>query len=371
LRRKAARNAVNFLGWNTNRRIIVIESDDWGSIRMPSKNVYNKFLSKGIPVDQSPYCRYDSLASEDDLKDLFDVLTSVKDSNNNNPAFTANTVVTNPDFLKIKESGYSEYHYELFTDTLKKYPNHSKCFNLWKKGIDEGIFYPQFHGREHLNVPLWLELLQSEHPDFLFAFENNCWGLSTDIYPRLRMSIQASLDIRNQSNLAFQKKSIIKGCELFENIFGYRSRSFIANNFIWSSSLNATLLKAGVKYLQGMKYQKMPLNGNKKRKMVRHYLGEQNKLGQYYLVRNCSFEPSQREAKFDNVGECMKDISNAFFWNKPAIISSHRLNYIGYLDANNKNQNLILLEKLLNKIVSTWPEVEFLTSNQLGDIIEK
>ena len=26
---------INIPGWTTNRKIIVIESDDWGSIRMP------------------------------------------------------------------------------------------------------------------------------------------------------------------------------------------------------------------------------------------------------------------------------------------------------------------------------------------------
>ena len=31
-------NLVNYNGWQTNRKIIVFESDDWGAIRTPSKN---------------------------------------------------------------------------------------------------------------------------------------------------------------------------------------------------------------------------------------------------------------------------------------------------------------------------------------------
>ena len=31
---------------------------------------------------------------------------------------------------------------------------------------------------------------------------------------------------------------------------------------------------------------------------------------------------------FDNVKHCLSQIDNAFFWKKPAIITSHRLNYI-------------------------------------------
>lgn len=29
-------NLLNIPGWHTNRRIVVIESDDWGSVSMPS-----------------------------------------------------------------------------------------------------------------------------------------------------------------------------------------------------------------------------------------------------------------------------------------------------------------------------------------------
>ena len=40
-------NLLNVPGWRTNRHIVVIESDDWGSIRMPSKEVYDKLLKEG------------------------------------------------------------------------------------------------------------------------------------------------------------------------------------------------------------------------------------------------------------------------------------------------------------------------------------
>ena len=80
---------VNFFGWRTNRKIVVIESDDWGSIRMPSKDVYNKCLKAGYPVNLNPYEKYDSLASKDDLEILFDLLSEFKDSNGRNPVITA------------------------------------------------------------------------------------------------------------------------------------------------------------------------------------------------------------------------------------------------------------------------------------------
>ena len=70
-------NLLNIPGWHTNRKIVVIESDDWGSVRMPSREVYEEFLRQDVRVDNDPYCRYDGLATKEDLTNLFDVLDSV------------------------------------------------------------------------------------------------------------------------------------------------------------------------------------------------------------------------------------------------------------------------------------------------------
>lgn len=37
------KNIINIPGWNTKRKIVVFESNDWGSIRMSSIDVYNHF----------------------------------------------------------------------------------------------------------------------------------------------------------------------------------------------------------------------------------------------------------------------------------------------------------------------------------------
>jgi len=48
--KKLIKNASNIPGWRTNRRIVVIESDDWGSIRMPSNDTHAKLVSQGLPL---------------------------------------------------------------------------------------------------------------------------------------------------------------------------------------------------------------------------------------------------------------------------------------------------------------------------------
>jgi hypothetical protein len=91
-------------------------------------------------------------------------------------------------------------------------------------------------------------------------------------------------------------------------------------------------------------------------------------LSQLYLTRNASFEPSSNNST-DPVNSCLHQIEIAFRWGKPAIISSHRVNYIKIIDPENASNGLRKLDLLLSKILLRWPEVEFLTSAELGNLI--
>ena len=67
--------------------------------------------------------------------------------------------------------------------------------------------------------------------------------------------------------------------------------------------------------------------------------------------------------------ECFNNINYSFLLKKPAIISSHRLNFMGGLNLKNREENLMLLEELLSNIIRKWPQVEFFSSDDLGNII--
>jgi hypothetical protein len=358
-------NLINFRGWRTKRKILVIESDDWGSIRMPSKFVYNRLKNSGINVDKSAYCKYDNLESSDDIENIANVLRKTKDINGNSPVITANTVVGNPDFEKIRNDNFRNYYFEPFLETYKRYGSNYNSIQTWNQVINEKLFYPQFHGREHVNVKLWFDLLRKNDPDFILAFNNNMWGLSNDVFPQMKISIQAAFD---NTDSEFQIESINSGLELFNQIFGFSSNSFIPNNFIWNMNLNKYLLENGVHYIQGMKFQIGLQNQFGKRKIYRHFTGDTNSLGQIYLVRNCSFEPSVNS---DTIEQALNEIRNSFFWKKPAILSIHRLNFMGGIDERNRVNNLNNFDTLLKGILIEWPDVEFLNSDQLGQLISE
>jgi len=366
-------NLINAFGSRTKRQIVAFESDDWGSIRMPSIVILNQLIAKKIDFDfDLGFDTIDTIESPSDLEHLYEILGSVRDKNNNAAVLTANCVVANPDFKKIKDSNYSEYHYELITETMARYYPQSNPLMLWKQGIDHGVFYPQFHGREHLNVQLWLNLLHNDLCGSREAFCRTVFSQLMRIPNDSREHVLSAYDYRDESEQRFIKNSINEGMRLFENLVGYRSTSAIAPCYVWDDFIEQCYLDEGIKYIQGgffqhySTYQKKQTN----KKGKYRFCGEKNKLGQYALVRNCHFEPSIYLNK-DSVDECLNQIKIAFRWGKPAIISTHRLNFIGALNEKNRADNLKKLQTLLNQIVRQWSEVEFMTSDNVGNLLKE
>ncbi|MFO0180642.1 MAG: hypothetical protein ACK517_02550, partial [bacterium] len=85
------------------------------------------------------------------------------------------------------------------------------------------------------------------------------------------------------------------------------------------------------------------------------------------LVRNVVFEPTTSPATA--VARALQQIQAAFFWNKPAIISSHRVNFCGQIDESNRKHSLEALQSLLQEILARWPDVKFLTAEELTRLI--
>ena len=89
---------IKIMGFHTDRKLVVFESDDWGSIRMPSKEVFEKLKSLGDNPQDDGFLSNDCLENEDDLLALYEVLGSVCDSKNRHPIFTLNFAMANPNF---------------------------------------------------------------------------------------------------------------------------------------------------------------------------------------------------------------------------------------------------------------------------------
>lgn len=368
LKKIIGQNLTNVKGWKTKQKIVVFESDDWGSLRMQSKEAYNKLLNSGIRVDKSLYDTLDSLEKKEDLQALFSVL---QDNNTatSKPIFTFNTVIQNPDFKKIKEDKFEKFHGINLFDSYEKYYGESN-YGVWQEAMAQKIMLPQYHAREHVNAFLWMKDLKAEVKDTRIAFENDFFALKTNTSSKLRHHYLATYFSETFDEYEFVKNALKDGMDKFKTLFEFDSKTFIASNYTWPQQLEKELFSLGVIGIQGQRKQISTNFLEGKKTFTCHYTGAKNNLSQIYTVRNVLFEPYLNQ-NIDWSEKTFREIENAFFWKTPAIVSSHRVNYASNLDFQNRDRSLKHLTTLLKKINKKYPDVIYMSSAELLDFIKQ
>jgi hypothetical protein len=353
------------MGYQTDKKQILLLSDDWGSVRIKSKEDQADLIKKGYKV-ASRFDQFDSLETNEDLELLFEVLTKYKDHNGNHPCITAVTNVANPDFKKIKESDFQEYHYETIASTYLRYPDSDRVLNLTHEGIHNKIFIPQSHGREHVQVNWWMEELQNKDSFASKFFDHEFFFLYNSLLKNnyRGRDIVAAFDVLTQDDLDSQiiiaKDSLI----IFDNLFGFKSKIFTPPALFYNPQIEEIIKREGIDWIDVGRLFKVPqTDGTEKWQF--NYLGRKKKSGLKVLVRNAMFESniSQSESAVDR---CLYDIEQAFKLRQPAIISNHRACFTGRIDDNNRRKGLFELDLLFSRIVKKWPDVEFISINELN-----
>lgn len=360
-------NVKNIPGWRTERKIVVIECDDWGGIRMPSRDIYNLLISKGLNINHSRFNLYDTLESDRDLEQLFDTLTCVRDKNNKPAVMTAITNVANPDFERIRLSGFSKYYYEAFIDTLKRYYPNAEVFKLWCEGMGSGIFVPELHGREHITIQLWMEKLREGDKNLMVAFENGFTALDIPGLQGPAVGFRAEFYFTSEEQKPFLINSIKDGVSIFKKIFCVEPRIFVPSNGIFHPDFDKVVASTGVRFLYVN--HKMAYPAKDGQLQYRRFItGKEGPGGLTYYTRNCAFEPT--EPGYMGIDLTLRQVAAAFRWGKPANISTHRVNFIGGMDTANQTKGLTELKLLLKKIIRRWPDIEFMSSGDALDYMK-
>lgn len=364
-----SRYLKNIPGRKTSRKIVVIYVDDYGSIRVKDKIAQIRLAECGVPVYSNIFSSFDTLASTEDLQMFFEILTSVKDSQGRHACVTVFANIANPNFEKIRESNFTQYFREPFTETLKRYgAGYEGAYELWKQGIADNIFHPEYHGTEHINVLRFMRNLQRAHKTTRLAFDNE--SVAVPLIPgdkRLSHETTVFYIEKAEENEAL-KEDIRTGMQMFEELLGYRSRQFTPGAGIYSPTLHKTLKEEGIDYINVQRYNPYPLGDGKYVKSFL-YNGKCNEEGQKYVVRNCPFETYSGNCSRNNqaVSNCLANIEAAFHMHAPAIVSTHRVNYVGGLEVSHRDESLKQLKLLLDEILKRWPDVEFMNGTEMCD----
>ncbi len=366
LSRRISDYAKNLRGWRAQGQRIAFAVDDYAAVRVASASAWNELRDSGLDVSR-PMDRLDAVETREDLEALYEVLGSVADSGGRPAVFTAYVLSANPDFDAILQQG-ERYQYECVDRTFARlaaeHPQaYDGAWSIWRQGIEACLIRPQFHGREHYNIELVECKLRRRSRDLLTNLENRSMaGLSKE--PTLPgVGFTEAFGLSGSAALPRHREILTEGLDLFERVWGFRSETFTPPAMKLHPSLFEVAERGGVRSIdKPLRFRRDLGDGQGRKEFNRS--GRRRGQNHVTVVRNVVFEPC-REMGFEPVSRALQQIAAAFYWRRPAIISSHRVNFAGHLDENNRKRGLDALQRLLKAIVKRWPEAEFVSVDSL------
>ena len=359
-------NLKNLRGWRTPRKLVAFSVDDYANVRVNSREALERLNGAGLDLS-SPFDHLDTVETRQDLEALFEVLDSVRDRRGRPAIFTAYAMSANPDFGRILKNG-EKYYYETVSDTFSRLASeqaaaYDGAWALWQEGMAKGLIQPQFHGREHLNIDLFEHKLRQKSPDVMTNLANKSLaGITCD--PAMPgVGFTHAFGLNDRAQLDRHLEILRDGLGLFEKVWGFRSITFTPPAQKLHPSLFEAAEAGGVVSIdKPLRCTRAMGDGTQRREINRS--GRQRGQDHVTVVRNVVFEPN-KDMGFEPVQRAMQQISAAFRWRKPAIVSSHRVNYCGHIDESNRKRALDQLGVLLRRITQRWPDVEFISVDQL------
>jgi len=327
--------------------IAIFESDDWGLWRSPGdKTTLESFGEPKI-------WGYDQLESIDELEAFYRVFEKYTDSEGNRPFAEANFVVSNPDFNATTTGGYKEI-------ILKPITQDSERLTKWNEGISRKVFLPQYHGRLHfnykkmhealLNDPLSRKIFEAGIHGGMNNYKDGQWGLHSEYLDWTTGAIPENI-----------QQWTLSGLDQFEKAFGYRAKSTVAPQYIFSPEMTGVFSEAGLTCIQGtnMQLYKTTDGTEYKRNLPNGSHHYKSLVG---ISRNVKFEPARGVEGWDTKA-AIKNAKRLIASNIPVIIDSHRINYVGRFSV----EGLSKLDQFMSELLKTG--VRFVASFELAEAI--
>lgn len=358
LARTRGRGLKNLWARGSDAPIVVFESDDWGSQRVPSAAALRRLVAAGVLTGDNPYDR-DTLENAGDIARLIETLDAVRGADGRPPVFNCYVNPANPDFEAIRLAGFERYYWETLPQTLARRGDAAAVMEAWRTGMAAGLLAPEYHGREHLNVPLWMRDLRRGAPLTRTGFSLDFYSTPEPSLPAPAKGYRAANFFESTETIPALAKILVSGSRAFEAVFERPATVFCPTNNIFHPALYGAVREAGCRgIIRHARNAQPDGRGGLKRTWGTAGVAE---AGLACFGRNAIFEP----ALGYGAEHALAGIRSAFAWGVPAIVSTHRLNYVGGIDPAVRDRGLAALATLLRQIVSRWPDVRFATSASL------
>lgn len=337
--------------WRCAEPVVVLESDDWGLERKPCAPLLAR-LSGGQPTQWAE----ESTETPADVDALAELLASYRDEFGQAACLTANFVMTNPDYRKVRESRFDVYE---SIDLDAGLP--PRLMAAYRRSIDAHVFSPQYHGLRHFSPAALLRDLRQDVRDARTLFEAGAAMGPSFVKGHLWRYHSEYEDWhgRGPAYLDSPTADLRRGLDCFERCFGFRSASTIPPHYLWSDAMREAIWLSDLRYIQGAGYRLR--RGADGTTVSSRYLGFADARGIVHLCRTAKLEP--RPGRTETAARSVAQATQLFEAGVPVVLDTHRINYTGVF----RDGGLAALRQFLDGVERFRPR--FLSTEQLGDAI--
>src|SRR5438105_9913796 len=300
-------------------KAVVLESDDWGLCAWSADEQARRALADS-PAFRSPAGRRyagSTLEHAGDVRALARTLAEFRGADGFAPVWQANLIVAAPDYARLRVEGFpSPLALREFPDT----PVRWRRTGLWEEvqnAIGQGLWWPELHGLHHIPEHAWIAALRRGESDACRAFEHET---------AVCLAVEASGEYAPSEPLADRRRRLEWAIARFTTLVGRAPRSFCPPDYRWDHALEAHAAAHGIRVLQGRGEQHGVSLARLRRELLRWgWPGGTRPL--FAMPPRIAFEPGAAEARV-GVAAALRAAQAAWRNGQPAVISTHRVNYV-------------------------------------------
>lgn len=343
-------------GFRFGRPLVLLQSDDWGRVGVRDEEGRAELRSAGLNLGECPYDLY-SLETAEDVGAVKEMLESISDAVGQPASLEMNFVVANVDFQASATQNFAKIILKPLLEGLPGSWRRPGLYEAYREGIAKRVFSPALHGASHFCRQAVSESLA--RADERGELIRTLWKAQTP-YIHWRMpwvGYEYWNPVRKPAERFVspqeQQHWIAFAAELFEKFFRQRPISACAPGYRANDATARSWREQGIRIAQnGPGAMRAP-----------HF----DEGGLLHTYRSADFEPALNPEL--QVQECVASALRWFAAGVPFVISAHSINFHSTL-APFRQRTLPLLRELLHSLTKACPDVLFVNSQQLLEIIE-
>ena len=341
----------------TRARAVVLESDDWGLCGfVPDHDTLVAFGTVRPPESRYPPV-YGGSTLEDStaVTDLCGVLAAHRGRDGLPALLQPNYIVASlacEPLVGAEEYGgrllaridqqYGWFRYEL--PRLPRLYERRGLLPSVRAGVQSGVWYPEFHGSYHYDPQRRRDAVAADSA----AREAACRGVLP--FP----GDSKAWELGPWRDSADLMQELDAALAVFTELFGRRPASVIAPDYTWDERNERMWSQRGLTIIQAKREQRRPRYAGgrplaRARKLIGRTSDRLRHRGRVYVERNCRLEPVQARGADAVVADCLGQIRRAWRSGEPAVVETHRINYV-HLDQAIRREGLEALASVLTSL---------------------